>query len=350
MRLIMVLVLILTTVSCEQTRKQARSHEDAHAMYLRAKALIQSADGQQNAEGWKLLEQAAELGDRDAMSWYVGHIATTDTAFLVRKGETVDFARAQRYLDTLVTSNYKGDAWVKGPGAEWADDLVRKRAGANDPEFDRHKEKIKSLETENVIPVNVWVDDAKRDGGGLVAVVRIEYAGLSNSVAIERYFGAFHNKTFNLRCAATTAKYCDTPLVLAASYSGRLYADNGSLLRWDIYDDSDRLVGRYFLNDSSLASALRVPVEILSVNRERPNPMSSAFMPVLMIRNNSAENREITVHWYAIENWVTVEQGSCYTVGPLLAQSTTRVTCSSLVLGHPNATIKLGAIEQHVRD
>jgi hypothetical protein len=89
------------------------------------------------------------------------------------------------------------------------------------------------------------------------------------------------------------------------------------------------------------------PVEILSANRERPNPMSAAFMPVLMVRNNSAENREIQVRWYAIDDGVTVEQGICYTVGPLLAQSTTRVPYNSLVLGHPNATIKLGAIEQH---
>src|ERR1017187_1651608 len=89
------------------------------------------------------------------------------------------------------------------------------------------------------------------------------------------------------------------------------------------------------------------PVEILSANRERPNPMSAAFMPVLMVRNNSAENREIQVRWYAIDDGVTVEQGICYTVGPLLAQSTTRVPYNSLVLGPPNATIKLGAIEQH---
>lgn len=220
----------------------------------------------------------------------------------------------------------------------------------------------------NGISVNVFVDNAKRDGDGLTAVVRIEFAGLSSGAAegykrqygafhgdvvseetLERYFGAFHNKTFTLRCAATTAKYCDVPLMVAGVYSGRVYAD-GSLLRWDIYDDSDRLVGRYFLNDSSLASALRVPVEILSVSRERPNPMSSAFMPVLMVRNNSAENREIRVRWYAIDSGVTVEQGICYTVGPLLAQSSTRVPCNSLVLGHPNATIKLGAVEQHARN
>lgn len=113
-------------------------------MYLRGRDLMRSNGAlkeQQNAEGWKLIGQAAELGDQDAMSWYVGDLATMDTATLVGWGHVVDLPRAQRYLDSLTKSGYQSQYGNFAESAvEWADDLARKRAGANDPEFDRYTE------------------------------------------------------------------------------------------------------------------------------------------------------------------------------------------------------------------
>lgn len=205
----------------------------------------------------------------------------------------------------------------------------------------------------------VQVVQARRDGDALIAVVHVTGSDPDKPGAS----AVLHDKTFTLSCAAITAKSCDAPLKVGEIYPVDIFVDNtDSLSQWDIihYDNKPvngrfpaTIIGRYFLKDRSLefslTRALR-PIEVLSVNRERPNPMSSAFMPVLMVRNNSAEDREISVRWYATDGGTTVGQGSCYTVGPLLAQSTTRVTCGPMVLGYPNATIKLGTIDQRPRN
>lgn len=81
--------------------------------------------------------------------------------------------------------------------------------------------------------------------------------------------------------------------------------------------------------------------QILSTQKKFYNPYSHSFFVELKVRNNTTHDLRMFLRWYATDGGVDVKQGNC-TAMSVRPDTTAEIECCPLVIGHPNAEIKLG--------
>lgn len=86
--------------------------------------------------------------------------------------------------------------------------------------------------------------------------------------------------------------------------------------------------------------------QILSTQKKFLGSYSDSFIVELTVRNSTTHDLWLDVHFYATDGGTDVQQGTC-TATSLRPNTTAEVHCYPMVIGHPNAEIKLGEPSLH---